>query len=1439
MKKFIIMCMALLFVAGVFADVTIGTGTSTQYYPMSTYYNYYRSATLYTSTEIGATGTITDLKWYCSTANTTTSFPIKIYWKYTNLTALTSDTWANYSTGANEIYSATHTINTTGWFNFNVTDFTYDGTQNLMILVESGSAAFVSPYVNWRYTTTATNMFARVQADGSVPTSLTASTLRPNITLVGITQATPPGICSLVAPTPSGVTGITNLPTLQWAAGTGTPTQYDIYFGETLPAEGSPTVSNHLTTSWAPGTLNWNTTYSWKIVPENAYGAPAFGDCPTWTFTTKPDPTISTFPYTTDFSTWLPANWAQYNYVYGGTPATGGSWTQDDWLNITAPVNKAAKANLYYSAQNWWLVTPPIQIPATGYELKFDLALMVWNSLSTPVTAGNQADDRFLVVISNNPDMTSPTTLMEWNNTGSPNVFDNIPATGGTYTIDLDDYVGTKYIGFYAESILDDLGDNDLMIDNVTVRETPLSGVLTVNPNPVQCGSAFIGFPENTQVTLDNTGATAFTVNTISLSDATNFQLANLPTLPLTINPADPAVPFTVIFNPTVTGALTTNLLINDTRLDSSVTVNGTGVEMLVGEICENPYLATLPVVDYAGTTAGYANDYTLSMFTGLTSTYYVGGLDWVAKVTIPEDGWLDVTLADQAGYSSQYMGMFLVNTIPSVASPAAVLAQAYAGSGTISITDAVVSAGDYYLIVDNWPSPVSIYFVLNMSFEAMPSGPVLAPNMDYPLDGAINMPSSGFAYQFSWNTGGSAPDAYNLYVAAVDDLSPTYDADEFFGIATAYEDVTSPYNPGVTYEYDARYVWTVAGYNEDYPDPVFTWPPYEFIIQGDPRITIPHYQDFGTDATPVWPLNWTQTGTSLVWDPSGTNAAGGVANEMMLTWVSGTFISRLITPPINTDGIPMFQVKFNQMYDGYGTGITAKLQYSHDLVTWYDTSWSIVGTSATVGPNIGNAVISGLSEPVTYVAWALDGNHYQVDYWYVDNVVLQVPPNHDVGVVSWDYPREVVPEGTVVTPVATVGNFGINAESFTVTCTIGTYTNTQSVTGLAFGATQQVTFPSFTPALWSAENVIVNTTLATDEASDNDTLYSALICLDLDTPALANNAQTGQFVQFNLSDPGTLNPLPNTYTGTYFMSGGDWMNGQWMGVEYDDGTLVTDNYYEIDPLTGTYLPSLGEPGQAFMGIAYDDTNAILYGVTGTSGYLYTMDPLTGVAAVGDSLWFDLGVDGQWSLANIGGLMIDIAYDNFTETLYGIDLGNDCLWIIDPATYELTFVGYFGVDLNYAQDAAFDQDNGLLFLCGYSATGALYWIDTQFGGAYQIGLLGTLGYELDGFAIPYGILTIPEPTVATTGQISWPAVEGAVHYQVLKSSDPYGTYAPYATVYGTSWTDLLFSEGKAFYQIVAVGGVRSDNRQEVRFNQPLRKAGQLGLNKRVNTGIAW
>ncbi len=79
----------------------------------------------------------------------------------------------------------------------------------------------------------------------------------------------------------------------------------------------------------------------------------------------------------------------------------------------------------------------------------------------------------------------------------------------------------------------------------------------------------------------------------------------------------------------------------------------------------------------------------------------------------------------------------------------------------------------------------------------------------------------------------------------------------------------------------------------------------------------------------------------------------------MMASWASGTGISRLVAPPLNTDGIANFAINFNTYYNDYGTGITAKVQYSFDLNTWFDTPWSIISGSGDVTGNQ-TALITG-----------------------------------------------------------------------------------------------------------------------------------------------------------------------------------------------------------------------------------------------------------------------------------------------------------------------------------------------------------------------------------------------------------------------------------------------------------------------------------------------
>ncbi len=173
----------------------------------------------------------------------------------------------------------------------------------------------------------------------------------------------------------------------------------------------------------------------------------------------------------------------------------------------------------------------------------------------------------------------------------------------------------------------------------------------------------------------------------------------------------------------------------------------------------------------------------------------------------------------------------------------------------------------------------------ISLTATPAPTGPVLPPNLVYPGNGTPNMPYSGFPYQFSWNTGGSMPDVYNLYIAAVDDLPLNYTSDDFFGAATPFEDVTSPYTPAYGYTHGAHYVWTVGAYNATYPVEVYTWPPYEFIIetevvpgslilQGQVMAETDAYLSWTTWNGPATAPGWIYWGTGVQYDAIGTSGA-------------------------------------------------------------------------------------------------------------------------------------------------------------------------------------------------------------------------------------------------------------------------------------------------------------------------------------------------------------------------------------------------------------------------------------------------------------------------------------------------------------------------------------------------------------------------------------
>jgi PKD repeat protein len=164
--------------------VTVGDGIVAQRQPFGIYFGYERSATLITQAQIGITGSLTGLQWYCATTSVNPA-PYKIYIKPTTLTALVAATWTSMLDGAILVKEGTYTFNQTGWTSFYLTAPYIYSRDNLIVMVETfygvtGTAVY--PYFN--YTTGAAGCHQYWNADNTPPTGVGAiNALRPNIQL--------------------------------------------------------------------------------------------------------------------------------------------------------------------------------------------------------------------------------------------------------------------------------------------------------------------------------------------------------------------------------------------------------------------------------------------------------------------------------------------------------------------------------------------------------------------------------------------------------------------------------------------------------------------------------------------------------------------------------------------------------------------------------------------------------------------------------------------------------------------------------------------------------------------------------------------------------------------------------------------------------------------------------------------------------------------------------------------------------------------------------------------------------------------------------------------------------------------------------------------------------------------------------------------------------
>ncbi|MBM3435605.1 MAG: hypothetical protein FJY07_05225 [Bacteroidetes bacterium] len=208
---------------------------------------------------------------------------------------------------------------------------------------------------------------------------------------------------------------------------------------------------------------------------------------------------------------------------------------------------------------------------------------------------------------------------------------------------------------------------------------------------------------------------------------------------------------------------------------------------------------------------------------------------------------------------------------------------------------------------------------------------------------------------------------------------------------------------------------------------------------------TLPFTESFNTAS---FPACWSQTSTlSPRWNVNNTNGAGGTAYEMRGSYTSGTGTSRLITPPMNLS-VASPHLIYKQMYDDYGVGVSIGVQTSINGGASWVTEWSYAGGSGNIAAETKVIPLTNYGAS-TLIAWFIDGNHYQIDYWYVDDVVVQdgapVVPGLWTGAVDTDWSNKdnwddaTTPDGTVaVTIPAGCPNYpyitGITAECLSLT---------------------------------------------------------------------------------------------------------------------------------------------------------------------------------------------------------------------------------------------------------------------------------------------------------------------------------------------------------------------------------------------------------------------
>lgn len=162
-------------------------------------------------------------------------------------------------------------------------------------------------------------------------------------------------------------------------------------------------------------------------------------------------------------------------------------------------------------------------------------------------------------------------------------------------------------------------------------------------------------------------------------------------------------------------------------------------------------------------------------------------------------------------------------------------------------------------------------------------------------------------------------------------------------------------------------------------------------------------------DSGTMPPTGWTIDASASNWSANSSANAGGEAPEARLSWspqFNGT--TRLISPAIDLTGETAVAISLKHFHDTYSPGGNELgiATTSSASGTW-STVWSVTTGANNIGPEDILVVVNNgdVGQADFQFCVYFDGDSYNMDYWYIDNIQLYVPQQLDMANIGITVP--------------------------------------------------------------------------------------------------------------------------------------------------------------------------------------------------------------------------------------------------------------------------------------------------------------------------------------------------------------------------------------------------------------------------------------------------